>query len=282
MTAKIRFIALVVIFCMQLPPVKAQVILFHEDFETSPVTSLVNTWNSETQLPDGPSPCGSATRGNAGIFNSMSVDFQSAQNPSYFMGVNPQSPCGGFYVATVGSGTLDFSSADSLVLVCRYFLSNSLFWGSPTLQVNIKNGPSNYVVWDLFTTLGSWDSLTVGIPSTQIGATDTIYVLLGGGEAVGIDDITILNIEASSVTRQHITEAVQLSPNPVSNFFTIKGNLSGSMVSVVDVYGKILLQEKCSNENEISINTEQIPAGIYIIKIIDSFNRQSCHKIMKY
>jgi hypothetical protein len=78
--------------CLQLT--NAQTVLFSENFEISPVTSIINSFGGN--VPDGPSPCGQASRGTTTDFNSGSVNFQNTQNNTYFVAVNPQTPCGGF------------------------------------------------------------------------------------------------------------------------------------------------------------------------------------------
>jgi hypothetical protein len=259
----IQILFFTTIFCLQMQVLKSQV-LFHEDFETSPVTSILNN-GGETQLPEGPSPCGFASRGNTSNFNSMNVDFQNSQNSTYFLGVNPQTPCGGYYMASLKTGTLNLT-ADSLVFKCRYFISNTLLWGAPTLQVNIHNGLSNYVIWSQFSTIGSWDSLTIGIPATQIGATDTMLIVIGGGEGVAIDDITILNIPYLHVAENNNSDQIKIFPNPAQNILTIENISFNAVLSIYDINGKMIVREKNVNN---TININQLEPGLYCLKATD-------------
>jgi hypothetical protein len=282
MKPKLLFLTVVVMFWMSIPELKAQV-LFSENFETSPVTDILNNLGGEVQLTEGPSLCGKASRGNAGIHNTANVDFLVGQNSTYFLALNPQSPlCGGYNVAYLHSMVLNFASADSLVFSCRYFRSGTLGWGGPELQVNIKNGPSNYVIWSDFSVVGAWTNLTLGIPSTQIGASDSLLILMGGGEGVAIDDITITNIPISSIKEQNQMADIIVSPNPVREILTFNlGNNTCKQISLIDVYGKVLLNETGEFKNQSSMNLSQFASGIYFVRITDISGRTGFYKIIK-
>jgi hypothetical protein len=282
MKPKLLFLAVVVMFWMSIPVLKAQV-LFSENFETSPVTSILNDLGGEVQLTEGPSPCGKASRGNTGIHNTASVDFLVGQNSTYFLALNPQSPlCGGYNVAYLHSMVLNFASADSLVFSCRYFISGTLGWGGPELQVNIKNGLSNHVIWSDFSVVGAWTNLTLGIPSAQIGASDSILILIGGGEGVAIDDITITNIPISSVKEQNPMADIIVSPNPVKDILRFNlGNIVCKQIILTDVYGKVLLNETGEFKNQSSMNLSQFASGIYFVRFTDISGRTGFYKIVK-
>ncbi|MFH2096251.1 MAG: T9SS type A sorting domain-containing protein [Bacteroidota bacterium] len=181
--------ALVICLFLSIHLVTAQVVLFGEDFETSPVTSIVNGYTGV--LPDGPPPCSQASRGTTVDFNSTSIDFQNSQNPGYFMGANPESPCGGYYNANLESDTLDFSGYDSLVFKCRYFKSTTLGWGPSALIITFDNLSDTYTIETEFTTTDNWDSIEVVLPATMISPNVVILINMGGGEGAALDDIFI-------------------------------------------------------------------------------------------
>ncbi|MFH0892896.1 MAG: T9SS type A sorting domain-containing protein [Bacteroidota bacterium] len=254
-------------------------ILFHEDFETSPVTSFVNP--GDLQLTEGASPCGEASRGNAAIFFSANVNFNGSQNGGYFMAVNPQSPCGGFYVANVSTGTVDLSSADSLVFSCRYYITSTLTWGMPVLQVNIKNGPSNHVIWSEFSAMNNWMNLTVGIPSAQIGATDSILITIGGGEGVAIDDITITNIPAMSV-KENEAGNIHVYPNPALDVLNIEpAHFNMTQLSVINNLGETLYLNNVKISNNFSIDLSSFPSGFYTLIATNNKGVQIRKKFLK-
>jgi len=158
----------------------------------------MNNWTGEIQLPDGPSACSKGSRGSTAAFNSLNVDFQVTQNASYFLGVNPEAPCAGFYNATLITDTvtgLDFSVADSLKFSCRYFKSTTLGWGATTLKIVFDNGTTTFTVEPEFITNDSWDNVDVGLPASMISTGIEIRIEnMGGGEGVALDDILIENV----------------------------------------------------------------------------------------
>ena len=276
-----RFLILVAFALTGWQPLQSQN-LFVEDFETPPVTSLLNDIGGETQLPDGPSACGFAARGNAATFNSASVDFQGSQNTGYFLAVNPQSPCGGFYTANLHSQPLNFSAADSLVFSCRYYKTNTLLWGPATLEVNIKNGTSDYILSGSFTSVGTWTNFTIGIPSTQIGSADSILITLGGGEGVAIDDITITNIPATSMKEKKENHPILLGPNPVLDYLKIDpGTVALSRIVLRDGSGRELLILDGMMEAIQVIDMKEVAAGVYFLTCTSLNGQTSTYKILK-
>ncbi|MFH2143138.1 MAG: T9SS type A sorting domain-containing protein [Bacteroidota bacterium] len=187
---KFIFIIVLTIFVLFSHNSNSQTILFSEDFETSPVISFVNAFSGIT--PDGPSPCGEASRGTTADFNSTNVDFQNTQNSSFFLGVNPQAPCGGFYNALLISDTLDFSGVDSLVFESRYFKSTTLSWGPATLQIVFDNTIDKDTIETEFISFDSWDNTVVALAPEFISPNVIISINMGGGEGVAIDDFEIV------------------------------------------------------------------------------------------
>lgn len=66
----------------------------------------------------------------------------------------------------------------------------------------------------------------------------------------------------------HINEAsFILYPNPAKNNFTISDLPIGSLVNLLDIYGKIIFSTK-SNKNNLSINVAQLANGTYFVQTI--------------
>lgn len=203
----------------------AQTTVFSEDYETSPVTSMVNTFGLD--VPDGGSPCGKASRGNTSDFNSGSVDFLNAQNSTYFLGVNPESPCGGYYTAEIEASGLDWSGTDSLVFSMRYFIGTGLSWGSTVLDVTFDDGTNTQTYDAEFSTIGAWTDFEVSLPTVFADASSvTITINMGGGEGVGIDDFLIVNYEPT----------ISATPISLSTFSYNEGN-GPSTEQTIDVSG---------------------------------------------
>ena len=184
--------------------VKAQSALFQEDFEASSVTSIVN--ENTGILPDGPSPCGGASRGNTVDFNSTNVDFNSDENSTYFLGLNPESPCGGYYKATLISDVLDLTGVDSLYFKCRYLIGSALNWGSTGITVEFDNGSSTFALDTIFSTTDNWTQIEVELPEAMISSTVSMKIFILGGDGVGLDEIVIQ--DGKTVSCQETTSTI--------------------------------------------------------------------------
>lgn len=254
--------------------------LFLENFETSPVTSILNTWTGETQLPEGPPTCGKGSRGTTSDFNSTDVNFNNAQNSTYFLGVNPQSPCGGFYTATLMTDTLNFSGQDSLRFKCRYFKSTTLGWGPTSCMVVFAAGVSTYTISSQFSTTDNWSNLDVALPGFLIAPAVTFTITMGGGEGVGFDDIEVENISPTGVSNLQNHDGIKVVPNPSNGKITIQNNLYHSFVisrmEIYNVFGEKIYGGNSGfadsgNTNppmyQNTIDLSFAPSGIYFLKI---------------
>ncbi len=237
--------------------------LFSEDFETSPVTSLLNS--GESELGEGPSPCGYATRGNASDYNSANVDMMSAENTSYYLGVNPESPCGGYFDATV-SGSLDFSYMDSIRISFRYYKTSTLGWGGSILSLNLNDGSTSFTLSESLSAEDSWTTFDTVIPEGLHGANPVDFTItLGGGEAVAIDDIEITGWEMTESNVSPYDNTISLYPNPARNMLNIELNKSGR-VKIMNALGKSVL-EKPVAEGKNSLDITKLPSGMYYVII---------------
>jgi hypothetical protein len=108
------------------------------------------------------------------------VNFNNAQNSTYFLGVNPQIPCGNYYIATLNTASLNFSGQDSLRFKCRYFKSSTLDWGSDSLEITFSNGSSNFVIDSEFNETDNWSNLDISLPNFLIAPDVTITIKMGG------------------------------------------------------------------------------------------------------
>ncbi|MFT6244767.1 MAG: hypothetical protein ACJAXI_001536 [Crocinitomicaceae bacterium] len=260
-----------------------QTVLFSEDFEASPVTNFLNTWTSETQLPDGPSPCGSSTRGNSADFNSSTVDFNVAQNGSYFLGLNPESPCGGFYNASLHSPTQDFSGlADSIVVSIRYFKSSTLGWGPSQLEIVFDNGTVTDTIRDQFATIDNWDVIDYVLPISMHKAIVDITINIGGGEGVGLDDMTVTRYLVIASTIE-IATGLSLFPNPAKDQINIRSK-SEHLLSweIYGMTGNIVLSSNDINSLTENIDLSVLDNGNYIIRIETINGARASQRITKY
>lgn len=72
-------------------------------------------------------------------------------------------------------------------------------------------------------------------------------------------DFETLSIEEESFTHTDI----KIYPNPTSDSINIKSNLNITTIELFDVFGKLVLSSKQTNQ----IRVNQLPAGVYFIKL---------------
>ncbi len=259
----------------------AQTVIFSEDFETSPVTSIIN--NDDSALGEGESPCGYATRGNASDYNSSNVDMNAAENGGYYLGVNPESPCGGFYDAIVKtSSPLDFTDMDSLRFSFRYYKTstmNTLGWGDVVLSFEFNNGSETFSIYDGMLVQDTWTIYDTVLPASMLDepSVDLLFSL-GGGEAVAIDDIEIRGWDLSKINTNKTDSNISFFPNPAKDHVTIHASHDAEF-SLMNALGKQVLEQKLSKgENTVSLN--QLPAGIYYIRVWERPGDIKTHKLL--
>jgi hypothetical protein len=259
----------------------AQNVLFQEDFETAPITSIVNTFGDS--VPNGSSPCGQASRGTTADLNSSSIDFINAQNSTYFLGVNPESPCGGFYQATLASDSMDWSASDSIVFKCRYFMSTTLNWGSYGCRIIFNDGFDADTISTEFTTTNSWDSLIVGIPISLASPDVVMTITMGGGEGVALDDIQIINFPATKINEVVDKESFKVFPNPVTNNLYIE-SLETEIIyelSLSDISGRCIIRKTNIKDNEKWMDLSSLGSGMYILNVSSTDGSIYSYKIIK-
>jgi len=71
---------------------------------------------------------------------------------------------------------------------------------------------------------------------------------------------------------------IMMFPNPASNMFNISTNYDMSNVKVVNQLGQVVL-EQTPNSKTVSVNTGQLQAGIYFVKVISEAG-ESTHKLI--
>lgn len=249
--------------------------LFLENFETSPVTSILNF--GETQLAEGPSPCGKATRGTASDFNSSSVNFNASQNSTFFLGVNPQVLCGGFYDATLTSIALDLSGQDSLRFKCRYFKSSTLGWGGDIFNISFTNGMSGFNINNqaVFTVSNAWTLVDIALPSFLIAPNVVFTILMGGGEGTALDDIEIYNVSNSAGFKPDDNgddeDIISLYPNPFTSEALLRsGNtFNNATLIVYNSYGQAIREIRNIGGQTFVLQRNHLPSGLYLFRLME-------------
>lgn len=74
--------------------------------------------------------------------------------------------------------------------------------------------------------------------------------------------------------------AVKVSPNPNNGIFKVLTDTAHGNIQITDIYGLNVFKSDFKNQNEIEVNIQNQPKGIYIIKVI-SANQIYTDKIFK-
>lgn len=108
------------------------------------------------------------------------------------------------------------------------------------------------------------------------GATGTFYLTSQNGNYnVAVTDVNGcsiavgINIIIAGMQDNYLQSSFILSPNPATNELRIYSNslLANSVVSIFNVLGETLLDEKIEKSNNISMNIKNLPAGIYFLQL---------------
>lgn len=87
-------------------------------------------------------------------------------------------------------------------------------------------------------------------------------------------DLATLSPSLSSKT------AVSVYPNPFTDYINVKG-LDGETIRVVNMNGQVIYSIVSNNENELRINTDSWPKGIYLVNLISKSGNVKIFKIIK-
>lgn len=109
-------------------------------------------------------------------------------------------------------------------------------------------------------------TLTTGAPITsfEAGGTYTVSVL-ASCDQVNSSNVTKDFTMALSVNSVN-SEITGLYPNPTSSTLTIEMSVMNGSISIIDLTGKVVYSNELTSNNS-QINVEELPAGIYQVKI---------------
>lgn len=261
----------------------SQTILFEEDYESSPVSSMSET--GMDTLANGPPSCGATTRGKTSDFNSSNVDYKNSQNSSYFMGLNPEAPCGGYYTSSVESDTFDLSGKDSIYFSCRYLIGNSLNWGGIVFELTFYTSETSFTIDTAsFSNKSDWTKLTKGLPDSLERDSVWFELAWGGGDGVGLDDFTIYGMDMSSLERKDLSNtALKVHPNPFTRQVTVRNPFPERSVNltVYNMTGRKILRKSAERSKRVSWNLGKLQEGVYILGLKSKGGEERYQRILK-
>jgi len=97
---------------------------------------------------------------------------------------------------------------------------------------------------------------------------DTIYVGLSAAQdgcVTNIDSVSVIGNVINTVANQLANE-LKLYPNPIGNSFTIDGMIGTNTIEIYSELGQLISTTK-TEFSIITINTENISPGIYLVKV---------------
>ena len=127
------------------------------------------------------------------------------------------------------------------------------------------NNDEDYIVngwqWVDLTSLGNVDSLQFTLSSTDVGT-------------LGINTPLFFCIDNFTTTdhgvgvKENINTQINIFPNPATNTLNINiSNDNHLNISIIDITGRIIVNQQVSNEKNISLDITNLTAGIYQLKI---------------
>lgn len=243
---------------------RASGILFSENFENLPTQQVKSQFGQEgaSVLENGPSPCGKFSTGIAADFKSPNVDFQSSQNASHFVAMNPESPCGGAYQAHLVLSPLDFSGWDSVEFKARYFRMSVPTWGTDFSVLFYVPGASFKMDTTAMPSVGKWDTFSIKLPASMLKS--EVKVSIYSALRLGLDDIQFVGYRngVGSIRNSARTRSV-------TNLHSAKTfDLLGSLLST---------EQNIHSKTRASSRTGQ--AGTYLIRTEFSNGETGLEKI---
>lgn len=92
----------------------------------------------------------------------------------------------------------------------------------------------------------------------------------GGGNALYIDDINIVDVDALGVPEQ-LSESWNVLPNPASDSFRIEGHFAQQQVEIFSMEGR-LVRSIGTVHTSAPIEVSELPAGAYLVRISSGAN----------
>jgi len=92
-------------------------------------------------------------------------------------------------------------------------------------------------------------------------------------------------IDSSLSTTEFGKTSFRIYPNPVKTEVFVQHSNAENYATAMDLWdtnGKKVLSQKTANQSIVSLNTENLQAGFYFLKLTDNLGLTSVHKLIKY
>lgn len=154
----------------------------------------------------------------------------------------------------------------ALVLAFVAFSSQSK---AQTLQRQGIGSAGNLILAD-----GILVQQTIGQPYATVGYRDDAITFLPGFQQSS-------NLKTEFV-HSELRVKVDVYPNPAASGFSVESAaaIRNALVQVVDMHGKVMLNEKVDELKSYAVNCEAWPSGLYLITVSDRQNRKHATKLI--
>ena len=147
------------------------------------------------------------------------------------------------------------------------YIGNSAFIGNTTLEKIISNNPTP-------PRLGKEVFKSVNTTSTRLIANTCAYAEADQWkDFIKNEDLVACGKKANFAFKNYFSTEPQINvyPNPNNGLFSINlGNISEGSIEISNINGGIIYSKKFNGINEIYVDIQTQPSGIYIVKVISN------------
>jgi len=98
--------------------------------------------------------------------------------------------------------------------------------------------------------------------------------------STGLSDIVTIDFEVITSVKENIFDNISVYPNPFSNYIDVSGKELISSIRITNLLGQVVLEQDFDSKS--SINTSQLPNGIYLVTLFSVNNDNIVYRMFKY
>ncbi|MBN1598570.1 MAG: family 16 glycosylhydrolase [Bacteroidales bacterium] len=155
----------------------------------------------------------------------------------------------------------------------RFASNNSGARGPMTVLINGEERATYEVPFT-----GDWGSFRSVTENIMIYENDTLIRLdmgVGGFNVSYMDFVTPVSVN------EELAENLNVYPNPFNDNLIIESDNPVNLIQLIDMSGKIILKNNCTNTKYIDLNTGDIQKGLYILVVGFNNGARTYKKIIK-
>ncbi|MES2616705.1 MAG: serine hydrolase [Bacteroidota bacterium] len=235
--------------------------LTNTDFNTTPTGSFMRGY-----LKGSFYPVGGVNAENGGLEPDSLYDFTEASNSW------------GYGAADIWSNTADLIKFHKALFTGQLINSKWLdtmktvvtntgdmgAYGHGIIQFKSYNNGPIYGYGHTGTAFG-YGAMLCYIPSLDIYMCSAGNYMKIGQEFLQRDIYNFLTNNTSSLSEMNLDNSINIFPNPTTNTLNISSTITNYEVTVFDIFGQLVLQ----NKNSHTLNVSDLPAGFYLLKLQD-------------